>query len=195
MSRRSIEPGTHLYPVPAVMVSCAVDAGVPNIITIAWTGVVSSQPPAVGVGVRPSRHSYDLIRESGEFVVNLPDDHLLAELDYCGVVSGREVDKFEATGLTAAAPEVLQSAPLIKECPMSLECKVIKRVSLESHDYFIGRVVRTHVARQWARDDQAPVPIPEEMISYARGTYYSLGRPMAEQGFSVKEEHFSGDGG
>jgi len=188
VSKQSVEPGTHLYPVPAVMVSCADENTKANIITIAWTGVVSSQPPTVGIGVRPSRYSYDLIRESGEFVVNLPDDQLLAELDYCGVVSGRDLDKFSVTGLTQVSPDLLQSAPLIDECPVSLECEVVKRVSLKSHDYFIGRVVRTHVAKQWAGDDGSVVPLPEEMVSYASGTYYSLGRPMAEHGFSLKEQ-------
>ena len=194
MNKKMKEPGANLYPVPAVMVSCADETGKKNIITIAWTGVLASDPPAVGVGVRPNRYSYDLIDKSREFVINLPDNETFAALDYCGVVSGRDVDKFAATQLTPAEPDVLEYAPLIKECPINLECEVIKCVSLQSHDYFVGQVKRTHVASKWVGDRDEILPNPEEMISYARGTYYNLGQAMGKSGFAVRENIFSDDG-
>lgn len=176
--------GAHLYPVPAVMVSCGDVSGQRNIITIAWTGVLASDPPAVGVGVREMRHSYDMIRDTGEFVVNLPRVDQVEALDYCGVASGRDVDKFSECGLTPAKAEMLKYAPLIKECPVNLECRVVQRLELGSHDYFVGQVVRASVIDEWV-DDRGKLAVPPgELITYARGTYHRVGDALGQHGFA-----------
>ena len=134
-----IKPGsTALYPVPAVLVSCGVEKA--NIITLAWVGTVCSDPPAVAIGVRPERYSHHLIEESGEFVVNLPRADQVSIVDYCGQVSGRQVDKWEACSLTPAPPQKIRT-PLIAECPVALECRVLHQLTIGSHDLFVGEVV------------------------------------------------------
>lgn len=134
-----LKPGsTALYPVPAVLVSCGVEKT--NIITLAWVGTVCSDPPAVAIGVRPERYSHHLIEESGEFVVNLPRADQVRVVDYCGQVSGREVDKWEACGLTPMPAQKIHT-PLIAECPVALECRVLHQLTIGSHDLFVGEVV------------------------------------------------------
>ncbi len=180
-----VEPGTHLYPTPAVMVSCASEfERRPNIIAIAWTGVLASSPPTIGVGVTPARHSHRLIADSGEFVINLPRTDQVDLLDYCGVVSGRDEDKFSACSLTPTPADVLRWAPLIAECPVNLECRVIRRLPLGSHEYFVGEVVRTHVSEEWV-DDRGRLVLPaEQLFAYSRGRYHQLGKRLGRHGFS-----------
>ena len=133
------KPGsTALYPVPAVMVSCGVER--PNIITLAWAGTLCSDPPSVGIGVRSERYSHHLIAEVGEFVVNLPSAGQVDVVDYCGHVSGRDVDKWAACGLTPT-PASKVRVPLIAECPVALECRVTQQIALGSHDLFVGEVL------------------------------------------------------
>jgi flavin reductase (DIM6/NTAB) family NADH-FMN oxidoreductase RutF len=141
-----IKPGsTALYPVPAVLVSCGVER--PNIITLAWVGTLCSSPPAVGIGVRPERFSHGLIAEAGEFVVNLPRAGQVDVVDYCGQVSGRDVDKWAACGLTAA-PASKISTPLIAECPVALECRVTHQITLGVHDLFVGEILAVQADEQ-----------------------------------------------
>ena len=149
--KKLIEKGTYLFPTPAAMISCAGAGTPPNIITLAWVGVVCSEPPIVSISVRPGRHSHGQIKESGASVVNIPRESQLRELDFCGVASGRNVDKFKALGLTPV-PGTQVSAPLIKECPVNLECRVIDMKSLGTHDLFLGEIVAVHVDEEVMND-------------------------------------------
>ena len=137
-------PYSALFPCPVVLVTCVDSEGKPNIITLAWAGTVCSDPPTIGLGIRPHRYSYGLIDGSGEFVVNIPTKNILREMDFCGMVSGREVDKFSATGLTSEPAERVKP-PLISECPVNLECVLRKRIPLGVHHLFLGEVVSVHV--------------------------------------------------
>ncbi len=143
MAKRKLEPQTLLIPVPVVMVSCELD-GKPNIITLAWVGVVCSQPPMVGISIRPSRYSFDIIAESKEFGLNVISENLVGQADFCGSHSGREVDKFRELKLTPVKGEKIK-APLIGESPINLECQVRETVELGSHHLFIAEVVATYV--------------------------------------------------
>jgi flavin reductase (DIM6/NTAB) family NADH-FMN oxidoreductase RutF len=187
MKKQQLEPGTFLYPLPAVMVSCQGVEGKANIVTIAWTGVMASKPPMVGIGVRRSRYSYQLIKDTGEFVINIPNRALLSALDLCGTVSGRDVDKFAETGLSPVKPASLNRAPLIAECPVNLECRVTRVLELGSHDYLVGEVVAAHFAEDWL-DSGKPRPAADELIAYARGVYYGLGEELGQHGFSLRRE-------
>lgn len=185
MSKITLEPATSLYPVPAVMVSCAGVFGETNIITIAWTGVVCSDPPVVSIGVRESRYSHALIADTGEFVVNIPAASQVEALDLCGVVSGSDSDKFKLTGLTPAPAAQLEQAPIIEECPINLECQVIDRLSLGSHDCFLGQIVAVRVDEGWTDGEGGMRLKPEQLITYARGAYYGLGQALGKHGFAA----------
>jgi len=157
-------PSTYLYPVPVVLVTCGAER--PNIITLAWVGTVCSDPPMVGIAVRPARHSHQLIEKTGEFVINIPGEELLEATDYCGHVSGSEVDKFSATGLTPEkAAEV--STPLIAECYVNMECKVRQKLELGAHDLFLGEVVAVHV-------DEAVLDEQGKRIDYGKARPFTL---------------------
>lgn len=142
MPKISKRPSTYLYPVPVVLATCGGEQ--PNIITLAWVGTVCSDPPMVGIGVRPERYSHTLIKETGEFVINIPGEDLLEATDRCGHVSGRDVDKFAALGLTPEPASEVKT-PLITECPVNMECKVVQRIPLGAHDLFLGEIVAVHV--------------------------------------------------
>lgn len=143
LAKIALRKNTLLAPVPTFLVSCADAAGRPNIITISYAGIVNTTPPLINISIKPSRYSHGLIKESGEFVINIPGVSLLEETDYCGVASGRTVDKFAATGLTAV-PASCVKAPLIKECPVNLECVTTTIVSCGHYDLFIAEVVAAH---------------------------------------------------
>jgi flavin reductase (DIM6/NTAB) family NADH-FMN oxidoreductase RutF len=143
-NKREVKPQTVLIPLPAVLVSCALPEGKPNIITVAWVGVACSEPPMISIAIRKTRYSHDIISESGEFVVNIASEDQLKAVDYCGVVSGREVDKFKEAGLTPLRAKKV-NVPLIKECPINLECSVRYTLELGSHDLFVGEVLATHM--------------------------------------------------
>lgn len=142
MTKTKLKPSTVLYPAPVVLVSCGTMER-PNIIAIAWTGTTCSDPPMLGIGVRPSRYSYGLIKRSGEFVVNIPTADMVRVADQCGMVSGRDVDKFALTGLTAMPGSVVR-APLIQQCPINVECQVRQILPLGTHDFFIAEIVAVH---------------------------------------------------
>lgn len=185
--KQTWKPGNLLNPAPAVMVSCALPGERPNIITVAWAGTVCSEPPMVSVSVRKSRHSHRLIRESGEFVVNLVPASLARACDLCGVKSGRDTDKFAAAHLTAAPAPGLETAPLIAESPVNLCCKVERVLELGSHDMFLGRIVQVAVEERLL-DRKGKLDLRKaDLIAYSHGEYLRLGEAVGRFGFSVKK--------
>ncbi len=179
-----LKPGTLLAPVPAVMVSCAREGEKPNIVTLAWVGTVNSEPPMCSVSVRKERFSHGIIRESGEFVINLVGEEQLKATDFCGVKSGRDVDKFAACGLTPAAVEGF-SAPAIAECPLYLACRVASVQDLGSHDLFLGKIERVGVKKEMM-DDSGRLDFGRmKLIAYNHGVYYALGGALGFFGYSV----------
>ena len=180
----SIKPGTLLAPVPAVMVSCGRKGETPNIVTVAWAGTVNSDPPMCSISVRPSRYSYDIIRETGEFIINLCGEENLKALDYCGVKSGRDGDKFAACGLTPLAVEGF-SAPAIAECPAYLACRVKGEQELGSHTLFLGEIERMGVRQGLLEADGGIAFDRAKLVAYNHGVYYRLGNPLGFFGYSV----------
>lgn len=174
------KPGsTVLYPVPAVLVSCGVEK--PNIITLAWVGTVCSDPPAVSIGVRRERFSHALIAETGEFVVNLPRADQVDAVDYCGQVSGRDVDKWAMCGLTPA-PASKVRVPLIAECPVALECRVTQKLTLGSHDLFVGEVLAVQLDEA-ALDEKGRLDYDKARpLAYVGGYYWQLGEVLGRFG-------------
>ena len=180
----SLRPGTLLAPVPAVLVSCALPGQKPNALTIAWAGTVNSDPPICAISVRPSRFSHDIIRDSGEFIINLVGEDTLRAADFCGVKSGREVDKFAFCGLTAQPVEGF-SAPAIGECPLYLACRVQSVQPLGSHDLFLGRIERVGVKKEMM-DEKGAVDFGKmHLTAYNHGVYYALGGSLGFFGYSV----------
>ena len=187
MGRVNWRPGNMLHPLPAVMVSVADKDGKPNIFTVAWTGTVCSNPPMVSISVRPTRYSYDMIRETGEFVINLVTEPLTRACDYCGVVSGRDVDKFAKTGLTPVPVEGV-SVPGIAESPVSLECRVTQKTELGSHTMFVAEVVSVSVDEKWMDETGRFHLEKADPIVYSHGTYYGLGEAIGTFGYSVAKK-------
>lgn len=172
-------PSTALYPVPVVLVSCGIEQ--PNLITLAWAGTVCSEPPAVAIGVRPSRFSHGLIAASGEFVVNLPRASQVAVVDYCGQVSGRDRDKWADCELTQVPAKEVRTR-LVAECPVALECRVIHRLSLGTHDLFIGQVVAVQV-EETALNQNGTLDYDRlDPLAYVGGNYWQLGAPLGGYG-------------
>ncbi len=181
------EPSTILYPLPAAMISCADAEGRPNIITLAWVGTVASTPPHVAIGVRPSRHSHRIIASSGEFVVNIPSAGQLHATDYCGCVSGREVDKFAACGFTPSPASQLKYAPTIAECPVNIECKVAHSLKLGSHTLFIGQVVAVQVEES-ILDEEGRIDYQRARpFAYVNRNYYALGDLLGQHSLSMRK--------
>ncbi len=181
------KPGNFLYPVPAVMVSCRNKEGEKNIITIAWAGTVCSEPPMLSISVRKERHSFPMIRETGEFVVNLTDEKLLHACDYCGCTSGARVDKFKVCGLTAEEGEKVK-APLIKEAPVNIECAVTKELDLGSHVMFLAEVKCVHVDEKYLDEKGAFHMENVDLIAYSHGKYHGLGEILGTFGYSVRKK-------
>jgi flavin reductase (DIM6/NTAB) family NADH-FMN oxidoreductase RutF len=175
-----VKPGsTVLAPVPAVLVSCGWEP--PNIITLAWVGTVCSDPPAVGIGVRPERFSHDLIAQSGEFVVNLARADQVDVVDYCGQVSGRNVDKWAACNLTPAPANKIRT-PVIAECPVAMECRVSHQLTLGVHDLFIGEVLAVQIDEQ-ALSEQGKLDYRQmQLLSFAGGYYFRSGELLGRFG-------------
>ncbi len=186
MGKQSWKPGTMVYPVPAAMVSCGT-LETPNIITIAWTGTICTNPPMTYVSVRKERYSYDLIKNSGSFVINLTTASLVKATDFCGVKSGRDTDKFKMTGLTAV-PSVAVTAPSIFESPVNIECKVTEIKELGSHDMFLAEVVNVTIDDQFM-DKTGKFRLDKSgIICYSHGGYYSLGNLLGTFGYSVAKK-------
>ena len=175
-----------LYPVPAVMVSCKRKDERPNIITVAWTGTVCSDPAMVSISVRPERYSHDIIENSGEFVINLVTDKLAEACDWCGVRSGRDYDKFMEMKLTEYRSD-LMATPAINESPVNIYCRVVKSERLGSHDMFIGEVTGVTVDDAYM-DEKGRFALEYcGLITYSHGEYYALGRKLGKFGYSVKK--------
>lgn len=187
MDKQIWKPGNMLYPVPVVMVSCGDLEGRRNIITIAWAGTICSDPAMVSISVRPERFSYDMIRDTGEFVINLTTKELAYATDWCGVKSGRDVDKFEAMGLTPAPGHVLQYAPIIKESPVNLECLVEDVRELGSHHMFIARIEDVMVSEQYMSESGKFELNSTGLVTYSHGEYFVLGEKIGKFGYSVKK--------
>lgn len=185
MEKELWKPGNMLYPLPAVMVSCA-EGGKNNIITVAWTGTVCTNPPMLSISLRPERFSYGMIARTGEFVVNLTTKKLTRACDYCGVKSGRDVDKFQETGLTAE-PAAYIKAPLIAQSPVNIECRVKQLIRLGSHDMFLAEVLGVHVDKAYL-DEKGKFDLNRaEPVVYSHGEYYGLGALVGCFGYSVKK--------
>lgn len=177
------KPTTALFPCPVVLVTCGDSSELPNIITLAWVGVICSNPPILGLGIRPERHSYGLIEQFGEFVVNIPTTNIVRMVDFCGVVSGRSHNKFGETGLTAVKADKIR-APLIEECPINIECKVRQILPLGSHHLFLGEVIQLHIQED-ILDTQNNIDFTKiTPFVYNRGEYWSLGQKIGKHGFS-----------
>lgn len=186
MSKQSWKPGNMLYPLPVVMVSAADKEGRDDIITVAWAGTVCTNPPMVSISIRPERYSYHMIRETGEFVINLTTEELAFATDYCGVKSGRDVDKFKEMGLTPIpASEV--KAPMIKESPVNIECKVRQILPLGSHDMFLADVVAVHADEKYMDEKHKFHLEQAEPIIYSHGSYFGCGELLGTFGYSVKK--------
>ena len=184
---RTIGPTTYLSPIPCVLVGCA-DAsnGIrPNLITVAWTGVVCTRPPMLSISLRKERYSHDIIRQTGEFTVNLVSRQLCRAMDFCGVKSGREVDKFAALGLTAVEAPGLSCAPGLGEAPAFASCKLRQVVELGSHDLFLGEVVQVSVANRYFRPDGSIDESAMQLVSYIHGQYHQTGAALGFFGYSV----------
>lgn len=191
--KRLFKPGNMLYPVPAVLVSAADQDGKSNLFTVAWTGTVCTNPPMLSISVRPERYSYHMIRETGEFVVNLTTESMAWAVDYCGVRSGRDTDKWKDAGLTrAAAREV--AVPLVAESPVSLECRVEKVEELGSHHMFIARVVAVDVSPAYFDEKDTFHLSDARLLAYSHGGYYGLGECLGRFGYSVRKESPLGAG-
>ena len=186
MSKQVWKPGNLLAPVPPVLVSCG-NMEKPNLITIAWAGTINSDPVRVSISVRPERYSHGLITESGEFVINLPTQKILRAVDWCGVKSGRDVDKFKEMGLTAV-PGSAVSAPVLAESPVNLECRVFQTIPLGSHDLFLADVVAVDVDEDLL-DEAGRLRLDKAgLAAYVHGTYYVLGKQLGTFGYSVRKK-------
>lgn len=188
MSKQIWKPGNMLYPLPVVMVSVADKEGKQNIITIAWTGTICSDPPMVSISVRPERYSYHMIKETGEFVINLTTKELAFATDYCGVKSGRDVDKFAAMQLTPVRGEKVK-APLIAESPVNLECKVTEVKHLGTHDMFMAEVVCIHADEKYMDEQNRFHLEMADPIVYSHGTYMTTGEKIGTFGYSVRKKN------
>ena len=186
MSKVLWKPGTMVYPAPAVMVSCGT-MEIPNIITIAWTGTVCTSPAMTYISVRKERYSYDFIKDSGKFVINLTTKSLVRATDFCGVKSGRDFDKFTHCGLTKTKG-TLTDVPMIAESPVNIECEVTQIVELGSHDMFLAKVLGITIEDSYL-DETGKFRLDKAgLIAYAHGTYYDLGDPLGTFGYSIMKK-------
>lgn len=187
IEKQSWKPGNMLYPLPAVMVSCQEEEGKPNIITVAWTGTVCTNPPMVYISVRPQRYSYNILKNTGEFVINLTTKTLAKATDYCGVRSGRDVDKFKEMNLTPMKGMNVK-APMIQEAPVNIECKVREILPLGSHHMFLAEVVGVNVDEAYLNKEGKFQLNKAELLAYSHGEYYNLGEKLGTFGYSVKKK-------
>ena len=189
-----------IYPLPAVMVSCGDIDHVSNILTVAWTGTLCTNPPMAYIAVRPERHSYPMIRESGEFVINLTTKELAHATDFCGVRSGRDHNKWTGCRLTPAPADTVK-CPLIAEAPVNIECKVRQVLELGSHHVFVADVTAVHVAEKYMDEkgtfhlENAELAVKDadgKLLAYSHGTYYSLGKALGHFGYSIRKKKRNG---
>ena len=186
MTKVTWKAGTMLAPVPPALISCGTIEK-PNVMTAAWTGIICTEPTLVYVSIRPSRYSNELIRQTGEFVINIPTTKLAKAVDLCGIKSGRGINKFQLAGITAAPCEKI-NAPQVSEAPVSLECKVKEITSLGTHDMFLAEVVAVDVDEAYINGKQALDLQKAGLLAYAHGFYYGLGRKIGKFGWSVEKK-------
>lgn len=186
MAKEIWKPGNMLYPLPVVMVSMEDKNGKPNIITLAWVGTVCTNPPMVSISVRPERYSYHILRDTGEFVINLTTKDLVFATDYCGVKSGREVDKFGEMNLTPVAAKQVK-APMIAESPVNIECRVRQVLPLGSHDLFLADVIAVHADEKYMDEDHKFHLEKAEPIVYSHGAYLGCTEQLGTFGYSVRK--------
>lgn len=187
MSKQSWRPGNMLYPVPAVLVSVRNSEGKDNLITVAWAGTVCSDPAMVSISVRKERFSHAMLLESREFCINLTTKAIVKQVDYCGVRSGRDVDKFAETGLTKGKCEKI-AAPLVEESPINIECRVKEVVELGTHDLFLAEVVNVQVEESLLNEHGTLKLERADLISYSHGEYFTLGEKVGYFGYSVRKK-------
>ncbi len=177
-----------IYPLPAVMVSCGANEAEYNIITIAWTGTLCTNPPMCYISVRPGRHSYNIIKKNREFVINLTTKELAKATDWCGVKSGKNVDKFKAMHLTPGKAQVV-NAPTIEEAPVNIECKVTEIIPLGSHDMFMAEVVHVQADERYLNSQTNAFLLGDAgLVNYAHGNYYEQGKHIGRFGYSVQKK-------
>lgn len=185
MSKIKLSPSEGLYPVPVVLVSCLdKDTKNSNIITIAWCGVVCSVPPLLSISIRPSRYSHKIITQTGDFVINIPTSDIIKEADMCGVRSGRDMDKFKECAFTKI-PSSKISSPIIKECPVNIECKLKSVTQLGTHDMFIGEVVAIHADENIVAGGRIDFKKAKPFV-YNQGEYWNLGEQIGHYGYSAR---------
>lgn len=181
------KPGTMIYPLPAVLVSCGSTPEEYNIITIAWTGTICTDPPMCYISVRPGRHSYDIIKKNGSFVINLTNNALARATDWCGVRSGRDYDKFHEMNLTPGKSAIV-NAPTIEESPVSIECEVVEIKPLGTHDMFIAKVVNVQVDDRFVLEDGKLDMAAMDLIAYSHGEYFDVKNPKGFFGWSIRRK-------
>lgn len=182
------KPGTMIYPLPAILVSCGSTAEEYNLITVAWTGTLCTNPPMCYISVRPERHSYAIIKKNMEFVLNLTTEDMAFATDWCGVRSGRDYDKFEEMKLTPGKATVV-SAPIVEESPLNIECRVKEIISLGSHDMFIAEVVNVRADERYLNPQTGKFELSESHpLVYLHGAYYGLGKKIGKFGWSVEKK-------
>lgn len=187
-SHVSWKPGTMIYPLPAALISCGNTPQNYNLLTVSWLGTICSNPPMCYISVRPERHSYKLIKDAGEFVINLTNEAMAFAADWCGVRSGRDHDKFSKMKLTPQKAEMI-NAPMIKEAPLCIECKVKEIISLGSHDMFIADVVNIQADKQYIDPKTDTFDLAKsKLIAYSHGHYYKLGEEIGKFGWTVKKK-------
>lgn len=188
MGKQIWKPGNMLYPLPAVMVSTADRKGNTNILTIAWTGTICTNPAMVYISVRPERHSYQMIKESGEFVINLTTERLVRAVDYCGVRSGRDVDKWAECRLTPRKAASLEYAPVIEESPVNIECRVTGVHKLGSHHMFLAEVTAVQADEGYLDENGRFELNRTGLLAYSHGEYLGLGKKLGTFGYSVRKK-------
>lgn len=182
------KPGTMIYPLPAILVSCGSTAEEYNLITVAWTGTLCTNPPMCYISVRPERHSYAIIKKNMEFVLNLTTEDMAFATDWCGVRSGRDYDKFEEMKLTPGKATIV-SAPIVEESPLNIECRVKEIISLGSHDMFIAEVVNVRTDERYLNPQTGKFELSESHpLVYLHGAYYGLGKKIGKFGWSVEKK-------
>jgi Conserved protein/domain typically associated with flavoprotein oxygenases, DIM6/NTAB family len=186
MAKQNWKAGNMLYPLPAVLVSMQDEKGKNNIITIAWTGTICTNPPMVYISVRPERYSYPVLEKTKEFVINLTTEDMVHATDYCGVTSGKNVDKFKETKLTPFPSKYVQ-APSIKESPVNIECRVKEIIKLGSHDMFLAEVLGVTIEDTYLDKDNRFNLDFSNPITYSHGKYYALGKNLGKFGYSIKK--------
>lgn len=185
--KKSYKPGTMIYPLPAVLVSCGATPDEYNVMTASWTGTVCSNPPMCYVSIRPERYSYEIIKRTGCFVINLTNKDLARATDFCGVRSGRDMDKFKEAGITPGKAEVV-AAPIVEEAPVSIECKVVDIRPLGSHDMFLAEVVNVLVDAKYIDKDDKLDMAAMNLIAYTHGEYFDVSNPKGFFGWSVRKK-------